>query len=356
MHSAIKVLVVDDSALIRQMLTRALSLDPRIEVVGVAQNGVEAIEKARALEPDVITLDVEMPELTGLEALPHLKRHSKARVIMLSTLDDPDTTYSALSRGAVDFLTKPKAGVASSLAELSEQLLKKIRIAYRVDPERMAATERVFEKDPPPTAAVSHARSAPVALEYVVAVAASTGGPPALERVFAGLNSSIPAAFLLVQHLPAGFTASLARRLSSASNIPVLEAREGMVVKQGTAYVAPHGTHMTVTRTNSEVCRLLLEAGEPLHGVRPAADPLFESVARTYGERSIGVVLTGMGTDGAQGLVAIRDAGGETIVQNEETSVVWGMPGAAVKRNAAGHVVPLGLVAAEIRRTMRGKA
>ncbi|MDZ4064639.1 MAG: chemotaxis response regulator protein-glutamate methylesterase [Coriobacteriia bacterium] len=354
MHSAIKVLVVDDSALIRQMLTRALSLDPRIEVVGVAQNGVEAIEKARALEPDVITLDVEMPELTGLEALPHLTRHTKARVIMLSTLDDPDTTYSALSRGAVDFLTKPKAGVASSIAELSEQLLKKIRIAYRVDPERMAATERVFQETPPPVVP-ERADKTPIALDYVVAVAASTGGPPALERVFSGLNSAIPAAFLLVQHLPAGFTASLARRLSSASDIPVLEAREGMVVRQGTAYVAPYGVHMTVTRTDRNVCRLLLEDSEPVHGVRPAADPLFEAVARTYGERSVGVVLTGMGSDGAQGMVAIRDAGGETIVQNEETSVVWGMPGAAVKRKAAGHVVPLGLVAAEIRRTMRRK-
>lgn len=355
MHSAIKVLVVDDSALIRQMLTRVLSLDPRIEVVGVARNGVEAIEKARTLEPDVITLDVEMPELTGLEALPHLKRLSDARVIMLSTLDDPDTTYAALSRGAVDFLTKPKAGVASSLAELSDLLLKKIRIAYRIDPEHMAAAERVFGDTPPP-AAPKRTDTAPIALEYVVAVAASTGGPPALERVFSGLSSAIPAAFLLVQHLPAGFTASLARRLCSASDIPVLEAREGMVVKQGTAYVAPHGVHMTVARSNRDVCRLLLEDGEPIHGVKPAADPLFAAVARTYGEHAVGVVLTGMGSDGAEGLAAIRDAGGETIVQNEETSVVWGMPGAAVKRKAAGHVVPLGLVAAEIRRTMREKA
>lgn len=355
MQSVIKVLVVDDSALIRQMLTRVLSMDPRIEVVGIARTGLEAIEKARDLEPDVITLDIEMPELTGLEALPHLKRHSNARVIMLSTVDDPDTTYAALSRGAVDFLAKPKGGFASSLEELSEQLLKMIRTAYRVDPGRVTALEQVYD-DAPPVVESDQAAHAHVGLQNMVAIAASTGGPPALERVFSGLSSSIPAAYLIVQHLPAGFTASLARRLSSVSDVPVLEARDGMMVKQGTAYLAPHGTHMTVMRTNPVSCRLLLEDSAPVHGVRPAADPLFDSVARVYGDRAIGVLLTGMGSDGARGLEAIREAGGETIAQNEETSVVWGMPGAAVKIKAVRRLVPIGLVAAEIRRTTREKS
>ncbi len=361
MRTTIKVLVVDDSALIRQMLTRALSLDPRIEIVGTAKTGVEAIERVRERVPDVITLDIEMPELSGIEALPHIVRQSDARVIMLSSLDDSDITYQALSAGAVDFICKPKTGVAGSLADFSELLLKKIRIAYRIDPARVAkmvsqdatgiddviAGEEGGER--PASGPVPSASASPASL---VAIASSTGGPPALERVFAGLNASIPAAYLIVQHLPAGFSASLARRLSSVGDIETVEAIDGMPVRAGRAYLAPHGAHMRISR-NGDALRLRLGGDPPVHGVRPAADPLFRCVATEYGERAVGVVLTGMGSDGAEGLRAIRDSGGSTIVQNEETSVVWGMPGAALRRGAARYVVPLGLIAAEIRRSTR---
>ncbi len=361
MRAAIKVLVVDDSALIRQLLTRALSVDPRIEIVGVAKTGIEAIEKARQLEPDVITLDIEMPELTGIEALPHLRKHSEARVIMLSSLDDPDTTYQALAAGAVDFISKPKAGFATSIGELSELLLKKIHIAYRIDPVRL--TRAVHEMQEPaekPAADLQPpAREPSIAggervHELVVAMAASTGGPPALERVFQGLSAGLPATYLVVQHLPAGFSASLARRLSSASDVEVIEAVEGSRLIPGMALLAPYGAHMTVLETSPGVHRVHLDDAPPLHGVRPSADPLFSSVARVFGERAIGVLLTGMGSDGAHGLFEIKASGGATIAQNEDTSVVWGMPGSAFKLGAVQHLAPIGLVAAEVRRVIRG--
>ncbi|MHB1342712.1 MAG: protein-glutamate methylesterase/protein-glutamine glutaminase, partial [Coriobacteriia bacterium] len=336
MPSTIKVLIVDDSALIRQMLTRALSLDPRIEIVGTARTGVEAIEKAAEVDPDVITLDVEMPELTGIEALPHLLKASPARVVMLSSVDDPDTTYQALSLGAVDFIAKPKGGFATSLSDLAELLLKKIKTAYRITPDRRLSVAEDRRQGPQPMYGDSGPPQAPALLharpKRAVAFAASTGGPPALETVFSGLTAALPAAYLIVQHLPAGFTASLARRLSKVTDIRIVEGAQGLALESGTAYIAPHGTHMTVE--GEAVARIGLQDGPSQHGVRPAADPLLESVARHFGDRAIGVVLTGMGSDGALGMKLIQERGGATIAQDEATSVVWGMPRAAAKIGA----------------------
>ncbi|MBN2405796.1 MAG: chemotaxis response regulator protein-glutamate methylesterase [Coriobacteriia bacterium] len=353
MRSTIKVLIVDDSALIRQMLVRALSLDPKLEIVGTARNGIEAIEKAAELSPDIITLDVEMPELTGIEALPHLIKTTPARIVMLSSVDDPDTTYQALARGAVDFLVKPKAGVATSLSELAETLIKKIKIAYRVSPERRFALSGTAATEAGEYCSGLGAGAAPVATDIsrVVAIASSTGGPPALEAVFSGLTASLPAAYVVVQHLPAGFTESLARRLSRVTDIRVEEGRSGAQLKPGVAYLAPHGTHMKVV--GATLPRLRLEDSPSMHGVRPAADPLLLSVGEVFGARSVGVVLTGMGSDGAVGLKRIFDNGGETIVQDEQSSTVWGMPKAAINAGAADRIVPLQQVAIEIRRALR---
>jgi two-component system chemotaxis response regulator CheB len=355
MLEPIRVLVVDDSALIRQMLTHALALDPRIEVVGIAKTGVEAIEKVAELKPDVITLDIEMPEMSGLDALPYIMRESPARVLMLSSLDDPDTTYTALSRGAVDFIAKPKGGFASSLTDLAELLLKKIKTAYRIEPGKRggdAAGAGLAALLGPPQLRKS---SGPCAgtVERVVVMAASTGGPPALEQVFSGLSEDLPASYLVVQHLPPGFTASLAKRLAKQAGFPVVEAEGGMKMEPGHGYVAPAGWHMTVGGRTRQTALLSLDDSAARHGVRPSADPLFESAADTFGSRVTGVVLTGMGQDGATGLAAIRGVGGSTVVQDEPTSVVWGMPGAAVKLGAAQHIVPLDRVATEIRRTVR---
>lgn len=355
MLGSIRVLIVDDSALIRQMLTRALSMDPRVDVVGTAKTGVEAVEKSKLLSPDVVTLDIEMPELTGIEALPHIRRVSDARVVILSSIDDPDTTYRALQLGAVDFIPKPSAGMASSLTELSEQLLKTIKTAYRIKPG--AAANAVMEPPAPPGEAAAQTHEAAHGdIVAHVGIVASTGGPPTLERVFSGLSASLPAAYLVVQHLPAGFSASLARRLGSVTDVKVVEAEHEMPVLPGHAYVAPHGVHMTLRRLATGRTEVQFDLGPPVHGVRPSADPLFESLAEQCGPDTIGVVLTGMGTDGAAGAVAIKRAGGDTIVQDEATSVVWGMPGATVRLAAAGRVVPAGLVAAEIRRSIRLRA
>lgn len=354
MLSPIRVLVVDDSALIRQMLTHALSLDPRIEVTGVARTGVEAIEKAQMLQPDVITLDIEMPELTGLEALPFIIRDTKARVLMLSSLDDPDTTYAALSAGAVDFIAKPKGGFASSLSDLADILVQKIKTAYRVDPaKRLSVFAAMGGQDAGHGAWPAGAAGRGTAVSRLVVLAASTGGPPALERVFSGLPREAPAAYLVVQHLPAGFTTSFAKRLARIAGFPVIEGRHGLAVEPGIGYLAPHGTHMLVHREVGRIPSLSLSDAPPLHGVRPSADPMFESAAESFGAQVTGVVLTGMGQDGAAGMRAIRDAGGRTIVQDEGSSVVWGMPSAAVRQGAAQTVVPLDRVAVEIRRTVR---
>ncbi|MDO8964503.1 MAG: chemotaxis response regulator protein-glutamate methylesterase [Coriobacteriia bacterium] len=351
---AIRVLVVDDSALIRQMLTHALSLDPRIEVVGIARNGVEAVERVRDLHPDVVTLDVQMPEMDGLDALRYIHRDSQARVLMLSSMDDPDTTYQALSAGAVDFIPKPKQGFATSLSELSDYLIKKIKTAYRISPEKRraagAASRGATNLIMPAVLLPPGSMQDP---QRIVALAASTGGPPALEEVFSGLPGDVSAAYVVVQHLPAGFTASLARRLGRISGISVVEAENGMRVEAGSAYMAPHGTHMRVEGRPGRLTRLVLEDGPNLHGVKPSADPLFESAAADFGAKATGVVLTGMGSDGARGLLAIKDAGGRTIAQDEATSTVWGMPGAAVKLGAAQVVVPLERVATEVRRSVR---
>lgn len=352
MRSAIRVLVVDDSALIRQMLSRALSMDPRVVVAGVAKDGVEAVELATDLQPDVITLDIEMPEMTGLEALPQIRRHSDARVIMLSSLDDPETTYRALALGAVDFIPKPTAGMATSITELTDTLLKKIRVAYRIEPSQIpAASSRSSELVSVP----DDARSLTALSEHLsacVAIASSTGGPPALERVFEGLSVSLPAAYVVVQHLPLGFSATLAKRLDAVSRITVLEAEDGMFLQPGHAYLAPYGRHMVI-EAPAGAARIVFTDDAPVHGVRPSADLLLKSVAETFGDRAVGVVLTGMGADGARGALAIKRADGEVIIQDEATSVVWGMPGTAVKLNAGRRVVPLGLVAAEVRRAIR---
>lgn len=346
MRASIKVLIVDDSALVRQMLGRALALDPELRVVGAAGTGVEAIEKARSLAPDVITLDIEMPELTGIEALPHLMSVSDARVVMLSAVDDPDTTYRALALGATDFVVKPTGGLARAMADFSADLIRAVKMAARVDPRQRVSV---------PTGAGAPARAGeapvPVAPDRMVGITASTGGPAALEAVFSRLPADLPACYAVVQHLPAGFAESLARRLDRATALTVKAARHGAPLERGVAYIAPHGRHMLVEGGARPHIRL--EAGPPLHGVRPAADPLLESIAVSFGHRSVGVVLTGMGVDGTSGLRAVRAAGGVTISQDEATSVVWGMPGAAVREGVVDRVVPLDQIAAEIRRAVR---
>ena len=347
MKPAIRVLVVDDSALVRQMLTRVLSEASHIEVVGIARNGVEAVAAVRTLGPDVVTLDIQMPEMDGMEALRLIVRDSDARVVMLTGVDDPETTFRALEWGATDFILKPREGLATSIDRLSVELVRAIRAAYAASPEKRSQT------GPPATRTATQATPATGDPERVVCIASSTGGPLALDRVFAGLQPDLSAAFLVVQHLPVGFAVSLAARLSRVAGFRVDEAQDGMRVLAGQGYVAPYGTHMRIVGGTGSATSIELVGGPSIHGLIPSADPLFESAAEVFGKKAVGVVLTGMGSDAAVGLLAIREAGGHTIAQDEQTSVVWGMPGAAVKIGAAECVAPVDRVAAEIRRALR---
>jgi len=358
--ASIRVLVVDDSALVRQILTRALSDDARIEIVGTARNGVEALEKAGALSPDVITLDVEMPQLDGIQVLRHLKKHSDARVVMLSSVDNAATVFTALSLGAIDFVQKPSAGIAISIAELSTELGHKICTAARVSPERAAAIARGRRDSiaEGPHAGPVYRPAVPSrepGVSICVGIAASTGGPPALETVFSGLSANLPAAYVVVQHLPEGFSASLARRLSSRTDISFVKAESAMELESGCGYVAPYGSHLVVISDGAGIHRFSLLDTPSVHGVRPAADPTLASLAEQFGAGSVGVVLTGMGSDGAAGCSAIALAGGEVIVQDEETSIVWGMPHATQLAASPNRAYPIAAISDRVRRAIRDR-
>jgi two-component system chemotaxis response regulator CheB len=331
----IRVLVVDDSAFVRKAVERMLGTADDIEVVGFAADGEEGLARARELRPDVVTLDIRMPKLGGLETLERLMAEQPVPVLLLSTLtqEGAEVTLRGLELGALDFVDKSSVQPMNMLS-LAEELVAKIRAlgGARVRPRLR----------PAPSSAGGLAAPA----ECVV-IAASTGGPAALQTVVGALPAGFPAAVLLVQHIPRGFTRSLAERLDARSALPVREARDGEPVKPGSVLVAPAGIHSRVVRRGGRV-ELALEE-EPrgaLH--RPSADVLMASTAEVFGAAAVGVVLTGMGSDGTEGLRAIRDEGGLTLAESEETSVIYGMPKAAIEAGVVERVVPLERVAGEI--------
>lgn len=332
----VRVLVVDDSALVRQLMTEILSADPGIEVVGTAADPLIARQKIKQLAPDVLTLDVEMPRMDGLTFLQNLMRLRPMPVVMVSTLTaaGADTTLEALALGAVDFATKPSVDVATGLAAYADVLRAKVREAAR-------ATVRYLE-----TEASDDARYTPVpyrSTDRIIAIGASTGGTEAIRAVLGSLPADAPPV-VIAQHIPASFSGPFAERLDRHSRLAVREAVDGDAVLPGHAYVAPGGQHLRVQRSGARwLCRLGDDA--PVNGHRPSVDVLFDSVARAAGARASAALLTGMGEDGARGLLALREAGAATLAQDQATSVVWGMPGAAVARGAAGEVVPLARVA-----------
>lgn len=348
----IKVLVVDDSALMRTVITEILASDPAVNIVGVARTGVEAVSKAASLKPDVITLDIEMPELSGLEALRHIMRKSPTKVIMISGLSTADVTYEALSSGAVDFIAKPAGTFSPNMSNVADELIEKVHVAAGVDVTRLHTADQgapKHEQAKPPAVKRSEI------LSKTVAIASSTGGPAAVERIVAELPGDLPAACLIVQHLPVGFSNSFTKRLDQKGQLEVRAGEAGDKVRPGVVYVAPAGHHMTVANRPTMGPVIRLDQSRPISGLRPAADRTMESVADVYGEKAIGVVLTGMGSDGAIGLWSIKRAGGYTMAQDEETSVVYGMPKAAVDHGAVDRIVPIYHVAAEIRKAVNRK-
>lgn len=350
----IRVLIVDDSALVRQVLTGILDSDPGIEVVGVASDPYAAREKIKQLNPDVLTLDVEMPRMDGITFLRNLMRLRPMPVVMVSSLTErgADVTLNALEIGAVDFITKPKLDIQAGLEGYAETLIEKVRIAagarpkpYGPERNTPAAIQR-YSAD-----AVIPRRSAAEQFRTthgLIAIGASTGGTEAIKEVLMRLPADAPAV-VITQHIPAEFSLPFARRMNGVSALSVCQAEDGQPILPGHAYVAPGGRHLLVERSGARFhCRI--DDGPPVNRHRPSVDVLFRSVAQTAGINAIGVLLTGMGDDGARGLLELNQAGARTLAQDEATSVVWGMPGEAVGLGAVDEVVPLGLVAERILR------
>lgn len=344
--TAPRVLVVDDSSFVRQVVGDLIAESGEFTVAGMARDGEEAVAQVRALDPDIVTMDVAMPGMHGLEALGTIMRESPRAVVMLSALDDPrggDLTIRALELGAIEFVHKPSRVDTFDPQALRERLLAALRTARTVRVKRLPA----FDRAPIAKAPATSGDREPA---FAVAIAASTGGPRALADLMASMDGG-SCAVLIAQHMPPGFTESLARRLDAVSKLTVREGVDGDPIRADAAYVAPGGLHMRVRQSESgPVIRITDDA--PVWGVRPAADPLFHSVAETFGSRSVGVVLTGMGRDGAEGLRAIRRAGGHGIVQDRGTSTVWGMPGAALELAGADDVAALGEIATRIEAAL----
>lgn len=340
----IRVLVVDDSTFVRQALARMLGSEPDIEVVGMAVDGRDALEKVRTLHPDVVTMDVKMPRMDGLEALRHIMAESPLPVILLSSLagEGAEVTLRALDLGAMDFVDKSSVQGNMNLLSLGEELRTKVRaVAGAPVGSRSELADALPLPAPSPVVAARPGRA------DVVVIGTSTGGPPALQAIIPRLPRELASAVLIVQHMPPGFTRSLADRLDAKSPLPVREAEEGDLVVPGVVLIAPAGMHMKVRRRGASVrIHLDEEPRAALH--RPSADVLMASVARIFGPRALGVVLTGMGADGVEGLRAIREAGGRTFAESEETCVIYGMPKAAVEAGVVDRMVRLDVMADEI--------
>lgn len=315
------VLVVDDSAFMRTIIADLVSSFPGFRVIGTARDGHDALEKIHALDPDLVTLDVEMPVLDGIAALGYIMSEMPRPVVMLSAVEargDVDLTIRALELGAVDFVRKPRDSRVD-LDSVKERLHDALQAAASVNLRAAPMLAR-------PRRPLQRAAEATDGAGAVVVVAASTGGPRALAEVLPGLPADLGAAVIVVQHMPPGFTAGLARRLDDLCALPVSEVRDGESLRANHIYLAPGGQHVRVLPAPGVGARLVLGDDATVHGVRPAADPLFASVAAQFGSRAVGVVLTGMGRDGAAGLSAIRAAGGRAVVQDEATSIIYGMP------------------------------
>lgn len=358
------VLVVDDSAFMRRLITQILEGSGEFTVAATARNGLDALDKIHALDPELVTMDVDMPELDGLQALGYIMSETPRPVVMLSaatTHSGHDATLRALELGAVDFVRKPSGPISLDLARVSERLLGALRAAAQANVRgvRMLAVNRLPVRGTParPVPSIPTAAAKPVpagvGATRIVAIASSTGGPRALAEVIPNLPRSLGAAVLVVQHMPAGFTKSLAQRLHAMSKLPVSEAEAGEPVLTDRVYLAPGGLHMAVTGAAGSAT-ITLENSPPIWGVRPSADPLFRSVAERFATDVVAVVLTGMGRDGADGTRAIRGAGGRAVLQDRATSTIFGMPNAALQIAGADRVAGLAEIAPAIVAMLQG--
>jgi len=329
----IKVLIIDDSELIRQVLTEIISSSPDLEVVATAEHPLEARDKIKQFNPDVLTLDIEMPKMDGITFLRNLMRLRPMPVVMISTLTSKGApaTLDALELGAVDYIAKPQGGSWDDMTGYAQTIQEKVRDAALAN---LSAHDRVLSKP---------AQKVESGLKYdgrkIICIGSSTGGTEALREVLQSMPPNCPP-ILIAQHIPAAFSASLAARLDGNCDITVREAKSGMPLEAGNAYLAPGDFHLKIYEKNGRLLTSLFD-GDKVNGHKPSVDVLFESVLALGGKYTVAAILTGMGNDGSKALKAILDCGGKTMVQDEDTSVVWGMPGAAVKLEAVENILPI---------------
>jgi two-component system, chemotaxis family, protein-glutamate methylesterase/glutaminase len=341
----IKVLIIDDSVLIRKMLTEILNSSPEIEVIGTAADPLIARDMIKQLNPDVLTLDIEMPNMDGITFLRNLMRLRPTPVVMISTLTEKGAgvTLEALTLGAVDFIAKPKVDVVNTLNNYAEEIIGKVKMAARAN-IRNSFTRSL--KNPEASAKAEPAKSRPINNNKIIALGASTGGTEAIKVVAKGLPADTPAV-VITQHLPAAFSESFVRHIDLVSEMSACIPKNGQTIEAGHIYLAPGDRHMEIVREGSRYVIKLLDT-EPVNRHKPAVDVMFRSVVQSAGANAIAVLLTGMGADGAAGMKELHDAGAKTIIQDEQSSVVWGMPGAAFKLGCADYVLPLDEVAQKI--------
>jgi len=351
MTSRVRVLVADDSALMRKIISDVVNSDPSLEVIATARNGEEAYQKVLALNPDVVTMDIEMPVMDGLTTLEKLMKDHPVPVIMLSALTQKGAaaTITALEKGAVDFIAKPSGTISVDLAKLSQEIIAKIKTAAEVKVSRfkmaMPKPEASPARIPPDLRSLVQGQFA------LVVMGTSTGGPKALHEVMSSLPSGLNAAILIVQHMPPGFTRSLAQRLDSVSQFAVKEAEDGDIIERGKAYIAPGNYHMEI-KSQKDKHVIQLSQAPQVNGHRPSVDVLFNSAAKVK-DTKVGVIMTGMGSDGAMGMKALKESGVVTIGESAETSVVYGMPKAAFKLGVVDYEVPLYRISDQIVQALR---
>lgn len=337
MKERVRVLVVDDSALMRKLIPLVLERDPDIEVIGTAMDGAFALKKIGELRPDVVTLDLEMPRMDGIETLRMIMRNAPQPVIVFSTHSKQGaySTFKALALGAIDFVAKPRDAASGHLEPIASELIEKIKVARKATGLKKIPSLEVEPRRP------AKRKLCPVVPPTrIIAIGVSTGGPNALQYLLSQIPADFPAAFVIVQHMPEGFTDMFARRLDECCALDIQEAKSGDLLIAGRVLICPGNHHLMVRRMpRGEM--VVLSDTQPINGHRPSVDVLFHSVAQEFGLTAVGIIMTGMGEDGAEGLGAIKAAGGMTIAQSEETCVVSGMPRAAILKGYANMVLPL---------------
>lgn len=343
MEKKIRVLVVDDSLLMRRVISDTINNDPALEVIDKAKNGQEALEKIFNLKPDVVTLDVNLPVIDGITVLEKIMQKQPTRVIMISayTREGTTATMKALELGAVDFVAKPSGEVSLDIYKLKDEIISKIKLAAKIDLDRFLSTITSSEAYQLPRIKLFPA------IKKLVVIGASTGGPKAVLDVMQALPAGLPAAFLIVQHMPKGFTLSFAERISWQSKIKTKEAEDGDIVLADKAYVAPAGYHMLLEKQEDRL-KVRLNQDALVNYVRPSVDVTLNSAVKLFGKNVISVILSGMGKDGLEGCRKIKEKGGVVIAQDEETSVVWGMPKAVSDAGLADIVLPVAEIAGQI--------